>query len=77
MKAKNVTLIAQIIAAVWIAGWHVYKFIVQGIQTHEVILSGIVIAACFLPVYFNMFLDKIKDIRFGGSNENNKEVSTE
>lgn len=72
MKAKNVTLIAQIVAGVWVAGWHAYKFITspESITTIDVIVSGATIAACFLPVYFNMILDKIKDIKFGGSNDN-------
>lgn len=69
MKAKNVTLIAQIVAAVWVAGWHTYKFITSPITTIDVIISGATIAACFLPVYFNMILDKIKDIKFGGNND--------
>lgn len=68
MKAKNVTLVAQIITAVWVAAWHCYKFLTSAITTQDIILSGITIAACFSPVYFNMILDHIKDLRF-----NNKE----
>jgi hypothetical protein len=32
----------------------------------DVMLSGVTIAACFLPVYFSIIMDKIKDIKFGG-----------
>jgi hypothetical protein len=31
----------------------------------DIIYSGIAIAAIFMPVYFSIFLDKIKDIRLG------------
>ena len=33
----------------------------------DIIGSGVAIAAVFSPVYFSIFLDKIKDIRTGGS----------
>lgn len=63
--AKNTSLIAQIIAALWVAGWSAKNFITSGGQTNDIIFSGFAIAACFSPVYFNMILDKIKNIRFG------------
>lgn len=64
-KAKTTSLIAQIIAALWVAGWSAKNFITSGGQTNDIIFSGFAIAACFSPVYFNMILDKIKNIRFG------------
>lgn len=64
-KAKNTSLIAQIIAAVWVAVWCGKKFITEPCEVTDVIFSGFAIAACFCPVYFNMGLDKIKKIRFG------------
>lgn len=63
--AKTTSLIAQIIAALWVAGWSAKNFITSGGQTNDIIFSGFAIAACFSPVYFNMILDKIKNIRFG------------
>jgi hypothetical protein len=30
----------------------------------DIIYSGVAIAAIFMPVYFSIFLDKIKDIKF-------------
>lgn len=65
LKAKPVSLIGQIIAAVWIAGWTAF-YIFKNVSTvaiKDIILSGIAIAGCFSPVYFNMLLDKIKDIK--------------
>lgn len=65
-KAKITSLIAQIVAALWVAVWSGKRFFDGGGTTTDVILSGFAIAACFSPVYFNMILDKIKNIRFGG-----------
>ena len=67
LKAKPVSLIGQIVAAVWVAGWSAFKFIknASSIDTNDIILSGLAIAGCFSPVYFNLLLDKIKEIKWG------------
>lgn len=66
--AKTASLWGQIIAAVWIAGWSAFKFIkgINEIAITDFILSGLSIAACFTPVYFNLIMDKIKEIKLGG-----------
>jgi hypothetical protein len=64
-KAKIASLIAQAVAAVWIAFWSGKKFATGPVEILDVIFSGLAIAACFSPVYFNMLLDKIKKIKFG------------
>lgn len=63
--AKTSSLGAQIAGAIWIAIWCGYKFIQApaNITVTDVILSGAGIAACFMPVYFNLIMDKIKDIK--------------
>lgn len=68
LKAKPVSLIGQIVAAFWVAGWSAFNFMknVSGIKITDIIMSGLAIAACFSPVYFNMLLDKIKEIKLGG-----------
>ena len=68
IKAKSVSLWGQIVAAVWIASWSAYKFIKNIDETAitDFIFSGFAIAGCFVPVYFNLIMDKIKKIRFGG-----------
>lgn len=71
VKAKNVSLVGQIIASVWIGGICLAIFItdiIRGnpIKISDVVFSGFAIAGCFVPVYFNMIMDKIKAIRFGG-----------
>lgn len=70
IKAKGASLWGQIAAAVWIGGWSAAQFardIVKGqhIGATEIILSGLAIAACFTPVYFNLIMDKIKEIKLG------------
>lgn len=68
--AKSASLWGQIIAAVWIGGWNTAQFIrdiIAGnhISVNDIIFSGLAIAACFTPVYFNLIMDKIKEIRLG------------
>lgn len=71
IHAKPVSLWAQIIAAVWIGGWCSFQFVkdITGrkhVDITDFIISGFAIAACFVPVYFNLVMDKIKEIKFGG-----------
>lgn len=71
VKAKDASLLGQIIAAVWITGWNSFQFarqIINGVKvdTGDIITSGLAIAACFTPVYFSIIFDKIKDIKLGG-----------
>lgn len=70
IKAKNASLWGQIAAAVWIGGWNTAQFtsnLIKGIEINpiHIMLSGLAIAACFTPVYFNLIMDKIKDIKLG------------
>ena len=72
IKAKDASLVGQIIASFWIAGLCLAIFItniVRGnpVKITDVILSGFAIAGCYVPVYFNLIMEKIKDIRFGGN----------
>lgn len=71
VHAKSASLWGQIIAAVWIAGWSTAQNIKDIIASNhidikEIIFSGLAIAACFTPVYFNLIMDKIKEIKLGG-----------
>ena len=67
IKAKTASLWGQIVAALWVAGWSTFDFIknFESIQITDIIFSGLAIAACFSPVYFNLLLDKIKEIKWG------------
>lgn len=65
VHAKTASLWGQIIAAVWVAGWSAYKFLTSTVGVQDIIFSGLAIAACFSPVYFNLLLDKVKEIKWG------------
>ena len=67
IRAKTASLWGQIVAAHWVAGWSAFDFIKNFalIQITDIIFSGLAIAACFSPVYFNLLLDKIKEIKWG------------
>ncbi len=70
VKAKSASLWGQIAAAVWIGGWNAAQFtncLIKGIAINptHIILSGLAIAACFTPVYFNLIMDKIREIKLG------------
>lgn len=69
--AKDYSLFSMIFSGIWIItltllkGFDVIKLSIM----EEIIPSGIAIAGVFSPIYFSIFLDKIKDIRFNDSNK--------
>ena len=70
IKAKGARLWGQTAAAIWIGGWNTAQFIkdIAGgvhIDGRDIIVSGLAIAACFTPVYFNLVMDKIREIKLG------------
>jgi hypothetical protein len=65
LGAKQYSLFAQIFSSVWIAALTILKGLsILTLDTQDIIYTGIAIAAIFSPVYFSIFLDKIKEIRF-------------
>ena len=70
IKAKGASLLGQIAAAVWIGGWSAAQFArdifkCQHVRATDIILSGLAIAACFTTIYFNLIMDKVKEIKLG------------
>ena len=70
IKAKGASLWGPIAAAVWSGGWHAAQFARDmfkdpHVSATDIILSGLAIAGCFTPVYFNLIMDKIKEIKLG------------
>ena len=65
MSAKKSSLVAQVLAALWVAGWSAYKFIRcdSEIEIFDIILSGIAAAGCFCPVFISIFFDKLKELK--------------
>ena len=72
ISAKDISLKSMIIAAVWIgilslakAFWALVSEKAFGLSVSEIVLSGIMLAAVFSPVYLSIVFDKIKDIKIG------------
>ena len=70
--AKDVSFKSMVVSAVWIgvlsvlkAFWGLISIKEFGLTMNEIVLSGIVMAAIFSPVYLSIVLDKIKDIKVG------------
>ena len=64
--AKQYSLFAQIFASVWIIVLTLCKgFGIVSLETNDIIYSGIAIAGIFMPVYFSIWLEKIRDIKLG------------
>jgi hypothetical protein len=62
--AKQYSLFAQIFSGLWIAVHTILKGLgITKLEMSDIVYSGIAIAAIFMPVYFSIFLDKIKDIK--------------
>jgi hypothetical protein len=71
-EAKDVSLKSMIVSAVWIgllslakAFWGLITEKSFGLSMNEIVLSGVIMAAVFSPVYLSIILDKIKDIKIG------------
>jgi hypothetical protein len=57
---------SQIFAASWIIVLTILKALeLVKLEIDEIIYSGFAIAGIFIPVYFSIWLEKIRDIRFG------------
>jgi len=70
--AKDVSLKSMVISAVWIgalsilkAFWGLISEKTFGLTMNEIVLSGVIMAAIFSPVYLSIILDKIRDIKVG------------
>jgi len=69
---KDISFKSMVISAIWIgalsllkAFWGFISSKAFGLTMNEIVLSGIVMAAIFSPVYLSIALDKIKDIKVG------------
>ncbi len=70
--AKNISLGSMLVSAIWIgalsllkAFWGIISEKSFGLTMNEIVLSGVIMAAVFSPVYLSIILDKIKDIKVG------------
>jgi len=74
VPAKEVSKWSMVIAAIWIGGLSLLKafwgLIAKspdpfGLSIKEIVFSGVALAAVFTPVYFSIFMDKIRDTKLG------------
>jgi hypothetical protein len=71
MTAKKSSFFAQVIAALWVSVLAILKGVGKiNMEMMDIILSGGAIAAVFSPVFVSIWLEKIRDIRWGGKNGN-------
>ncbi len=74
-SAKEISKWSMVVAALWIgilslvkAAWPALSAGKEfGLAMGDIILSGLALAAVFSPIYFSIFLEKIRDIKTGGS----------
>lgn len=73
-SAKEISKWSMVVAAIWIAAlsllkalWGLFSPVPFGLTMGDIVLSGVVLAAVFTPVYLSIILEKIKDIRIGGA----------
>ena len=74
MTAKQSSFLAQVFAALWVAVLSVLKGLGKfQMDMMDIILSGGAVAAAFSPVIVSIWLEKIRDIKWGGSQRNPSE----
>jgi hypothetical protein len=71
MSAKQSSFLAQVLAALWVAAMTILKGLGKiQMEMTDIILSGGAIAAVFCPVFVSIWLEKIRDIKWGGASGN-------
>lgn len=68
--AKAQSRFAMIFSSIWIATLTILKGAgIVDLLMNDIMMSGIAITAIWTPTYLSIFLDKIKEIRFGNKEE--------
>jgi len=72
VSAKEISKWSMVIASLWIASLSILKALWGllsdskfGLDMGDIIFSGLAIAAVFSPIYFSIFLEKIRDMKIG------------
>lgn len=70
LTVKGCSKWAMIFSSFWIALLTILKGLkVIQLELKDILYSGIAITAIWSPTYFSIWLDKIKEIRFGDNRE--------
>ena len=68
MTARQSSFLAQVFAALWVAALSLLKGLGKfQMEMMDIILSGGAVAAAFSPVIVSIWLEKIRDIKWGGT----------
>lgn len=66
LGAKEYSKVAMIFASLWIVTFTILKGLkIMNVEMTDIIYSGISIVAVWSPTYLSIWLDKIKEIKFG------------
>lgn len=66
LKAKRLSLIAMAFSTLWITALTILKSVgLVNLSVEDIVESAAAIVAMWCPTYVSMWLDKIKQIRFG------------
>jgi NADH:ubiquinone oxidoreductase subunit 5 (subunit L)/multisubunit Na+/H+ antiporter MnhA subunit len=72
-SASEISKWSMVVASIWIAGlsllkafWHLLSDTEFGLTMNEILLSGVVLAAVFTPVYLSLWIDKFTAVFKGG-----------
>ena len=66
LPAKTASKAAQVFAALWVITLTILKgFRIIQLEVDEIIYTAVAIVGIFSPVYISIWLEKIRDIRFG------------
>ena len=66
MEAKQTSRLSMVIAGLWIVILTLMKgYNLIQLEVSDIVYSGMAIAGVFSPIYLSIFLDKIRDIKFG------------
>jgi NADH:ubiquinone oxidoreductase subunit 5 (subunit L)/multisubunit Na+/H+ antiporter MnhA subunit len=72
-NAREISKWSMVVASIWIAGlsllkafWPLLSGAEFGLTMNEILLSGVVLAAVFTPVYLSLWIDKFAAAFKGG-----------
>ena len=64
--AKDYSLLAMVVSAVWILTMTVLKGLnIMNLEMSDILASGFSIVGMFVPVFTSIIIDKIKEMKIG------------
>ncbi len=70
LGVKTYSKWAMVFSSLWIAVLTILKGLkILNLELKDILYSGVAITAIWCPTYFSIWLDKIKEIKFGDNKE--------